>query len=97
MYNSVYVLGHADAEQQRLSKQGHNLRPFTEQLLRDVTLRPGMRVLDVGCGNGDVTLLAAELVGPSGLAVGIDRSSEVPDAARAHTIAWLATRSVRGG
>jgi SAM-dependent methyltransferase len=33
-----------------------------------------MRILDVGCGAGDVALLAAELVGESGAVVGIDRS-----------------------
>jgi ubiquinone/menaquinone biosynthesis C-methylase UbiE len=35
-----------------------------------------MRVLDVGCGVGDVSLLAAGLVGPSGAVLGIDRSAE---------------------
>jgi cyclopropane fatty-acyl-phospholipid synthase-like methyltransferase len=34
-------------------------------------LRPGMRVLDVGCGPGSITLGLAEAVGP-GEAVGID-------------------------
>jgi ubiquinone/menaquinone biosynthesis C-methylase UbiE len=33
-------------------------------------------MLDIGCGGGDVTLLAAELVGPSGFVLGIDRSAE---------------------
>jgi ubiquinone/menaquinone biosynthesis C-methylase UbiE len=36
-----------------------------------------MRVLDLGCGAGDVTFVAAELVGPDGSVVGVDRS---PDA-----------------
>ncbi|HJW69200.1 MAG TPA: methyltransferase domain-containing protein, partial [Candidatus Binatia bacterium] len=36
-------------------------------------LRPGMRVLDVGCGTGAITSGIARVVGPSGLAVGIDR------------------------
>lgn len=40
-------------------------------------IRPGMRVLDLGCGAGDVAFVAAELVGPDGSVVGIDRS---PDA-----------------
>jgi ubiquinone/menaquinone biosynthesis C-methylase UbiE len=31
-----------------------------------------MRVLDVGCGVGDVTLLAADVVGNEGYVVGVD-------------------------
>jgi SAM-dependent methyltransferase len=37
----------------------------------------GMRVLDLGCGAGDVAILAAELVGPTGPVVGIDRNADV--------------------
>ena len=74
---SGYVLGHDAAEQQRLEQQGTNLQSLTRRLLRGAGLVPGMRVLDVGCGAGDVTLIAAELVGSSGMVVGIDRSAEV--------------------
>ena len=62
------------------------MRPFTERLLRDAGLRPGMRVLDVGCGTGDVALLAAELVGPTGRVIGVDRSPEVLETARARGV-----------
>jgi ubiquinone/menaquinone biosynthesis C-methylase UbiE len=41
-----------------------------------------MRVLDLGCGAGDVSMLAAELVGPEGSIVGIDRSEEVLNLAK---------------
>ncbi len=47
---------------------------MTERLLRDAGVGAGMRVLDVGCGTGDVTCLAASLVGDEGLVVGIDRN-----------------------
>lgn len=41
-----------------------------------------MRVLDVGCGNGDLSRLIAALVGPGGEVVGIDRSEDALAAAR---------------
>ncbi len=69
-----YIRGHSDTEICRLMRQGAILRPITERLLRSAGISPGMRVLDVGCGAGDVSMLAAELVGPTGSVVGIDRS-----------------------
>jgi ubiquinone/menaquinone biosynthesis C-methylase UbiE len=51
-------------------------------LLDAVGLRPGMRVLDVGCGVGDTTLDAARRVGPSGLALGVDASLTTLEQAR---------------
>jgi cyclopropane fatty-acyl-phospholipid synthase-like methyltransferase len=78
-----YVLGHSVDEQRRLDAQGAQLRPFTERLLRDAGIRAGMRVLDVGCGTGDVSLLAADLSAPTGRVIGVDRSPEVLRTARA--------------
>ena len=51
---------------ERLSAQARLLEPFTRRMFEDAGIGPDMRVLDVGCGHGDVTLLAAEYVGPSG-------------------------------
>ena len=45
-------------------------------------LAPGMRVLDVGCGRGDVELLAAKLIGAQGAVVGIDRDADAIELAR---------------
>src|SRR5258708_16152813 len=53
------------------------------RLLQGLGVSTGMRILDVGCGAGDVALLAAELVGESGTVVGIDRSEADIIAARA--------------
>lgn len=46
-------------------------------------LRPGLRVLDVGCGPGTITADLAEAVGPDGEVVGIDRAEAALEAARA--------------
>jgi len=74
---AIYILGHSEAEILRLQTQARILRPITERLLRSAGIRPGMRVLDLGSGAGDVAMLAAELVGSSGRVVGIDRNSQV--------------------
>ena len=46
--------------------------PFTRPLLDAAGLSNGDRVLDIGCGAGTTTLLAADRVTPGGLAIGVD-------------------------
>src|SRR4030095_3602566 len=82
MSETAYALGDSPAEIQRLKNQGAMLRPITERLLRNAGIDAGMRVLDLGCGGGDVSMLAPELVGPEGSIVGSDRSQEVLDGAK---------------
>src|SRR6516165_7084264 len=69
-----YVLGHSWQELDRLSRQAEIFAPFTRQLFQQAGIDRGMRVLDVGCGSGDVALLTSELVGPSGKVIGADQS-----------------------
>lgn len=69
---STYVLGHADVEVQRLLLQARLYDSYTEHALRLAGLRPGMRVLDIGSGPGDVSFVAARLVGPTGSVLGVD-------------------------
>jgi demethylmenaquinone methyltransferase/2-methoxy-6-polyprenyl-1,4-benzoquinol methylase/phosphoethanolamine N-methyltransferase len=45
-------------------------------------IKPGDHVLDVGCGPGDVILIAKAQVGPHGQAVGIDAAPEMIEVAR---------------
>lgn len=71
-----YLLGHAENELRRLDLQGALYRETTRRAFIDAGVRQGMRVLDIGCGTGDVTLTVAELVGPDGHVLGIDRGAE---------------------
>jgi SAM-dependent methyltransferase len=83
---SNYVLGESLREQERLMFQARLLRPYTERLFRASGLAPGMRVLDLGSGVGDVALLAADIVGPGGHVVGIDRDAKGLERARQRTV-----------
>ncbi|MCO6045233.1 class I SAM-dependent methyltransferase [Aeoliella sp. ICT_H6.2] len=72
--NPAYVLGHSRHELDRLRVQARLLEPVTRHFFREAGIQPGMRVLDVGSGAGEVAFLAAELVGANGSVVGCDRS-----------------------
>lgn len=69
---SAYVMGHDDRERRRLALQASILNPFTDHLLRRAGISAGMRVLDIGCGVGDVSLLAARIVGRGGRVTSLD-------------------------
>ena len=66
--------------------ENHHL-DITEKTIRRMNLRPGERVLDLGCGSGWATRLLARLVadGPEGFGqvVGVDVSDEMIRQARA--------------
>lgn len=79
--NPPYVLGHSDHELNRLRAQARFLEPVTRQFLREAGITQGMRVLDVGSGAGDVAFLAAELVGETGIVIGVDRAPAAVSAA----------------
>ena len=68
----AYVMGHDDRERRRLVLQASLLNPFTEQLFRRAGISSDMNILDIGCGVGDVSLLAARLVGRSGSVTSVD-------------------------
>ena len=71
-----YILGHANEELERLVRQARFFGGVTDHLFREAGIGPGMRVLDVGCGAGDVAFAVARIVGPSGRVIGVDRSPE---------------------
>jgi len=77
-----YVMGHTDRERRRLALQAAILNPLTDNFLRRAGVSAGMRVLDLGCGIGEVSLIAARLVGPHGQVHGIDLDPAALEIAR---------------
>jgi ubiquinone/menaquinone biosynthesis C-methylase UbiE len=78
----TYVLGRSTVETRRLEQQGDFFRPLTRHLFEQAGITPGMKVLDLGSGPGDVALLAAEMVGPTGHVVGVDSNPALVATAR---------------
>ncbi|MFC0540808.1 methyltransferase domain-containing protein [Kutzneria chonburiensis] len=77
-----YAMGRNDRETERLMLQAELYRPHSRHLFTLAGISPGMRVLDVGCGAGDISLLIADLVGPTGSVLGIDADPAVLAVAR---------------
>jgi ubiquinone/menaquinone biosynthesis C-methylase UbiE len=81
--DATYVLGHPSGEEQRLQRLGQLQSASTRHFLTQAGIAPGMKVLDVGSGAGDVALLLADLIGPGGSIVGVDVYPQVLETARA--------------
>ena len=47
------------------------------ELIRQLSLEKGMRVLDIGCGTGQLTAAIADLVGKEGNVVGVDPDQDL--------------------
>lgn len=77
-----YVLGHSAREIKRLTLQARLIDPITRQFFSEAGVVVGMKVLDVGCGAGDVSFLLADLVGDTGMVLGVDTASTAIGEAR---------------
>jgi 2-polyprenyl-3-methyl-5-hydroxy-6-metoxy-1,4-benzoquinol methylase len=82
-----YLLGQTPEAHQRLLRTGQLFNPFTRPVLTEAGITTGMHVLDVGCGPGNVSLLAADLVGETGRVLGVDANEEVLQ------LAWARARA----
>ena len=71
-----YPMEYTEEELRRLRFQGRYWGEISLEVLLEAGIGTGMRVLDLGCGAGDFSLQAAELVGPSGSVLGVDRSAQ---------------------
>ena len=77
-----YLLGRSGAEEARLERQSAALAPESDVQFEKIGIKPGERVVDLGCGPGDVLSLLSKRVGPSGSVLGIERSPHFASLAR---------------
>jgi SAM-dependent methyltransferase len=76
----ILATGGKDTERLRLLQEVYG--PGTQASFARVGLKPGQRVLDVGCGSGNMACWIAEQVGRSGSVLGIDNSAGQIEVAR---------------
>jgi SAM-dependent methyltransferase len=77
-----YTIAGGLTDAQRLARQAHVMAQATEAFLVRVGLASGWECLDVGCGDGQVTIAMARVAGPSGRVVGVDADAEALELAR---------------
>ena len=78
-----YILGTHDAELARLGLQHRVWRPVVLECWKKAGITSGKRVLDVGAGPGYAAMDLAEIVGPTGEVVALERSSKFAAAVEA--------------
>lgn len=78
-----YIIGGGAEGKARLNVLAQVLEPFTKSLLEKNGLSPGKKLLDVGCGGGNVSRMAAQIVGNSGSVTAVDFDATIVELNRA--------------
>lgn len=92
MNDGDYVLGTRDDEVERLGLQHRVWRSRVLEAFRRARIRSGQTVVDVGAGPGFVTADLADLVGPSGKVIALERSSHFAAVLRSRGLANVEVR-----
>ena len=78
-----YLLGYRRAEQARLQEQAGQLAEESSWLFDQCAIASGARVVELGCGPHGCLDLLAQRVGSSGTVIGVERSDDAVQMARA--------------
>jgi ubiquinone/menaquinone biosynthesis C-methylase UbiE len=78
-----YVLGQSERAARRLEIQDAHFAAVSERLLDELALRPGDRVVELGCGPGWFSRRVLRRLGEGGVLVGVDSSESLLAQARA--------------
>src|SRR5690242_353984 len=77
-----YILATGGKDVKRLRLLHEVYGPGTEALFRRIGLHDGQRVVEIGCGSGNIACWVAEQVAPHGSVVAIDVSPDQIEQAR---------------
>lgn len=91
MTDRDYILGTHDAEIARLKLQHSVWRPRMLDAWRRAGITQGQTVIDIGSGPGYAALELAEIVGPKGAVIAVERSARFLDSLRARGLANIKT------
>jgi SAM-dependent methyltransferase len=82
-----YVLDHhLEGEASRLASMSQLLDPMHRRYITSLGVGSGDRTLEVGCGNGSLSIWLADLVAPTGHAVAVDLDLSLVDRQAAPTL-----------
>src|SRR5688500_1662410 len=82
----TYIIQGGQKGADRLKILADVMWPYTHPLLMKAGLHEGMKCLDVGCGNGEITKRISSITGSAGHITGIDFDPLIIDIARNNAI-----------
>jgi ubiquinone/menaquinone biosynthesis C-methylase UbiE len=82
VYENAYIISGGVKGKTRLNTLSDVLYPYTRALLKSCGLREGHTLLDLGCGGGNVAMLAASIVDDSGGVTAVDFDQDIVHLAR---------------
>jgi len=74
MTDEKYYFDVSEEGQKGLNILDYLYNSSTQQFIMDAGLKPGMKILDIGCGLGTMTAWLANAVGPKGKVIAIDNN-----------------------
>jgi len=84
-YNAVHAIDPTATEDTIAPLTGNGQVNIYRSLLAWASIMPGERIIDIGCGSGGAARAAADIVGPTGMVVGIDPCARTLEVARQRT------------
>jgi len=81
-HSAPYIFGATQTELERLVAKVDELEASAQWFLDEIDIRPGSRVVDIGCGPMGILNLLSDRVGPYGEVIGVERETRFVEAAR---------------